>query len=529
MKEGDILVDRFEIAARLGRGGMGEVFTARDRKLGREVAVKALLAQQADAEMIGRVRQEARALAAVKHAAVVEIYDLIEHGDDVFIVMEKLDGEPLDARFAARGRMALEDAIALASSLLDGLAAVHDAGIVHRDLKPANVFLQRGADGREHVRLLDFGVSRPRAGESVVRTVEGSVIGSALYMAPEQAKGAPECGPAVDQWSVGVILYEALTGRTPFIAESWFHALTQLVTETAPPLRTFAPDVPERVASVVDRALRSEASERHTSVRAMREALLDALAVAHAPDAHAVAERATGSSDRVAVIAKPSDLPAKRAVPQGGARLRAALPIVLVACGLFLVLAAAALAVRESPRADGRTSQDDLAAQAARADVTPDVGPISRLAVRSVPSPADMNDHAASATLESRDASTIASGTLPSPRPRTKVMREAMTTAPASSGAAAPAAASASAAPPSLPSASGRVMVSTEDGARVAVEGRSERATARFRRAGEHARVVLVLPAGTHWIRCTIPGEMDPVRVRVVVRPDEDTRASCFR
>lgn len=263
---GRTLGGRYALRERIGEGGMGAVYVALDTALGREVAVKLLLGREALSA--SRFAREARAAAAVRHEHVITLHDAGALDDGTpFLVMERLEGESLDRRIAA-GPVELADALAIASQLLAGLEAVHRAGIVHRDVKPANVFLVRG-EGL-HVKLLDFSVAKIADASRLTRS--GEVVGTPRYLSPEQARGAP-FGPQADVWSVGVVLYELLTGRRPFEADTLAALVTSILLDEPAPPSTHRPELPPAVDRVLALALAKDPPDRYESAAAMRMAL----------------------------------------------------------------------------------------------------------------------------------------------------------------------------------------------------------------------------------------------------------------
>ncbi len=221
----------YEILSLLGKGGMGEVYRARDTKLGREVAIKLLLEEVSnDPDRLARFEREARALASLNHPNVATLYGLETEGDTSFLVMEMIEGETLADRIE-RGPIPIEEAIRLFREIAEGLEAAHEKGVVHRDLKPANIKV--GGDGAtlsggSRVKILDFGLAKAMApdGESghssmsesptmtMAATQRGEILGTAAYMSPEQARGKT-IDKRADVWSFGVCLYEALSGERP--------------------------------------------------------------------------------------------------------------------------------------------------------------------------------------------------------------------------------------------------------------------------------------------------------------------------
>ena len=271
-------LDAYEIVARVGSGGMGEVWLARDSKLNRQVALKVLppdLTQ--DPSRVARFQQEARAASALNHPNVCTIHALGETPDgQQFIAMEFVEGETLRQRLAGRPvtrREALDFAVQVASAL----TAAHAAGVVHRDVKPENVMVRR--DGI--VKVLDFGLAKlaPVGHESadahtthaVVRTDAGTVVGTVDYMSPEQARGQP-VDARTDIWSLGVVLYELVAGRRPFAGQSSSDVLAGILEHEPAPLARFEPDAPHELQRIVAKALRKDREQRY---QVMKDLLLD--------------------------------------------------------------------------------------------------------------------------------------------------------------------------------------------------------------------------------------------------------------
>ncbi len=274
---GTVVGGKYRLEAPIGQGGMASVWRATHTALGSSVAVKLLESFGAGrARMKRRFVREAKLAANLTHRNVVHIldYGMMEDGQP-FMVMELLEGQSLAERFESEGPALTDlEVLDIGAELLGGLAAVHDAGIVHRDVKPENVFLVRDADG-VYPKLLDFGISRSLAdGDEARMTNTGMVVGTPLYMSPEQARGLKDIDPLTDLWSVGIILYEALTGGVPFESENMGDILIKVATETVPPLQAERPDLPEVLVNAVMRALEKDRSKRWQDARAMRDALV---------------------------------------------------------------------------------------------------------------------------------------------------------------------------------------------------------------------------------------------------------------
>ena len=258
----------YDIVAAIGAGGMGEVYRARDTRLGRDVAVKVLpSALIADPAALARFEREARAVAAINHPNILALHDIGTDNGIAHAVMELLEGETLKKRLESGPpppRKALEWAVQLAL----GLAAAHDRGIVHRDLKPENVFLTR--DGR--IKILDFGVARRDRVEGDVdsnlttKTEHGRFIGTPAYASPEQVVGEPAT-PRSDLFSFGVVLYELLTGTHPFLRETVADTMTAILRADPPLLTGAVPGAPPAALRVIEHCLEKQPSERPSSAR----------------------------------------------------------------------------------------------------------------------------------------------------------------------------------------------------------------------------------------------------------------------
>ena len=262
-----LLGDRYRLGERIAAGGMGAVYRAVDETLGRQVAVKVLRRELADdPTFLERFRREARAAAGLSHPGVAGVYDYGELGGQPFIVMELVEGETLAERLAARGRLPWREAFAIGEQVAAALAAAHAHGLVHRDVKPANILLSR--DGR--AKVTDFGIAQ--AAQTVTLTRTGMVLGSANYVAPEQAKGG-HVGPAADLYSLGCVLFEAVTGETPYRGGNAVAIATQHVSAPVPDPREQAQDLPPEAAALITRALQKHPAGRFPSGTAMAAAL----------------------------------------------------------------------------------------------------------------------------------------------------------------------------------------------------------------------------------------------------------------
>jgi serine/threonine protein kinase len=270
-------VSHYRITAKLGEGGMGEVYRAHDERLDRDVAIKVLPEAVAEDRIrLSRFEREARAVAKLTHPNILEVYELGEHEHRPFMVTELLVGQTLRDRLHG-GTLGWRAAAEIGAAIADGLAAAHQAGIVHRDLKPSNVFLT--SDRR--VKILDFGLARSLDrsddGESRSPTVSrhtepGSVLGTAGYMSPEQVRGDP-AEPPSDIFSLGCVLYEMICGRRAFLRETAVETMAAILTEPTPDLTASTTEAPPELARIVARCLAKDAVARFQSASDLSFAL----------------------------------------------------------------------------------------------------------------------------------------------------------------------------------------------------------------------------------------------------------------
>ena len=259
---GSVFDGRYRIERKLGAGGMADVYLAEDQELGRRVAIKILNDRHAaDDSFIERFRREAKNAAGLSHPNIVSIYDRGEAEGTYYIAMEYLDGRSLKELIVGRGPAPIKVSIDYARQILAAVGFAHKHGIVHRDIKPHNVLV--GPEGR--LKVTDFGIARSGASQM---TEVGSIIGTAQYLSPEQARGAP-VDQTSDLYSVGVVLYEMLTGQVPFTGDTPLEIAMKHLSEVPKPPSELRPEVPHDLDSVVLRALAKDPSERYQSAEEM--------------------------------------------------------------------------------------------------------------------------------------------------------------------------------------------------------------------------------------------------------------------
>jgi serine/threonine-protein kinase len=270
---GSLLGGKYRIEKLLGHGGMGAVYLAENVDIGRKVAIKILHADFAtDAGILQRFRMEARAAAQIGHPGIVDVLDLGTTTEGAeFIVMERLEGETLGARIKRHGSLSPDDVVPIICEVLDALGAAHEKKIVHRDLKPENIFLTERPV--KQTKILDFGISKFSGTEDVSLTRTGTVMGSPLYMSPEQARGAKDINHSTDLYSVGAILYEALSGQPPFNGATYNEVIANVLMEKHAPLTQLKPELPQEISTVVDRLLAKYPNERPSDAAAAKHAL----------------------------------------------------------------------------------------------------------------------------------------------------------------------------------------------------------------------------------------------------------------
>jgi serine/threonine protein kinase len=359
----------YQALSLLGEGGMGAVYLAEHPGIGRRVAIKVLKSELGhDPQLLTRFLNEARAANAIRHPNIIEVLDsgTTERGAS-YLVMELLEGESLSGRIKRLSRLDEKSAIEIAMQTASGLGAAHAKGIIHRDLKPDNLFVipEESDAARERVKILDFGIAKLHlmAGDSL-KTRTGTLMGTPVYMSPEQCLGTKEVDHRSDIYSLGIIIYEMLAGRPPFISEGFGELLSMHLHEKPGSLRAFAPQVSPEVEFAVMRMLAKKPDERYPSMADVRAALAAAAGLPHT----LVPEHKLGSTDQFGVRAtlaahaaesKPRTLSPTTLTP--GGLTASAIPEVTVkvrkqpwaavgiACGLIAVAVLAAVILRKGP------------------------------------------------------------------------------------------------------------------------------------------------------------------------------------
>jgi serine/threonine-protein kinase len=273
---GEVVGGRYRVGELIAWGGMGVVYAAHDEALQRKVALKIVRNDFADnQEAVARFLNEARAAATLKSEHVARVLDVgqLDNGTP-FMVLEHLEGADLARTLQAHGTLSVEQAVDYILQACEALAEAHKAGIIHRDLKPENLFVSRGPDGSPVVKVLDFGISKRLKG-NVGRSITNPAtnVGSPLYMSPEQMKSPSNVDARSDVWSMGAVLFELLTGRSPFDSDSIPEICAKVLSVEPPTLRTLNPEFPPELDAVVMRCLRKDPAERFDNVAQLASAL----------------------------------------------------------------------------------------------------------------------------------------------------------------------------------------------------------------------------------------------------------------
>jgi serine/threonine-protein kinase len=306
---------QYRVVRELGRGGMARVFEAEHIHLNKRVAVKVMHSLfRGEAASEARFLREGRAAARVRHLHVVEVFDVGVEAGVPFLVMEYLEGQTLAQLLHARGSLPLQTVVEIFLPVLSAVAAAHDLGLVHRDLKPSNVMLTLQNRGALHPIVLDFGISK-LADEDESLTVSGTVLGTVHYLAPEQANGAKFSSAQSDQYALGVMLYECVTGERPFSGDGHYNLMHAIVTGNVRPVEELNPSLPRELAAIIRRAMRRAPELRFASVRELGRALLPFASPAESARWAAEFDQTTERVDETAVSLEVLAAPATGATP----------------------------------------------------------------------------------------------------------------------------------------------------------------------------------------------------------------------
>ena len=387
VRVGDVLAGKYQVEGILGAGGMGVVVSARHLQLDERVALKFLRPDAvADEEAMTRLAREAKAAVKIKSEHVARVIDVgtLETGAP-YIVMEFLEGCDLAAWLRQKGPLPIDQAVEFVLQACEAIAEAHSLGIIHRDLKPANLFVTRRNDGVVSIKVLDFGISKYVNAGDMAGTQTSAIMGSPYYMSPEQMRSSRDVDPTSDIWALGIILYELLAGKTPFMAETFPEVCVRVATEPPASLRPVRPDVPPGLEATITKCLKKDRRSRFRDVADLAFSLRE-----FAPPRAVVSiERISGILRRspvplmAATAIAPSETVSATMSPLGRttahanpprSSLRAAIALALVAA-TGVILVAAFVVRRGAPGADPAVTHADAPPpHVASGAVVPDPG-----------------------------------------------------------------------------------------------------------------------------------------------------------
>jgi len=331
---GDLIQSRYRLTRLLGTGASGTVWAARNELIDRDVALKVMRPEVAeDAVALQRFFNEAKASGRVRSPSIVEILDLGQAEDgSPFLVFELLEGESLDEKLRREGTIGAESLLEMLVGVARALSLAHAQGIIHRDLKPANLFVTRGPTGALIAKILDFGISKvfdTGANFSLTRT--GTVVGSPAYMSPEQAAGREDIDGRADIWSLGVVMYEALTGTLPHQAANYNALMVRILTQDCDPIATRKTELPASVCAIVDACLKRERDDRTSGAELLANQMEAALRELRAVRYRGMGRRAEDRPTEDTMAQRPTLAMASGAKGRGKSRAMSRRSVAIIA------------------------------------------------------------------------------------------------------------------------------------------------------------------------------------------------------
>jgi eukaryotic-like serine/threonine-protein kinase len=427
------VVGKYAIVRLLGQGGMGAVYEARHSELSRRFAVKFLLPEfTSHREVLARFESEAKAAGGLEHPNLVAVTDVGRAVDGApYLVMEFLQGEDCAHLLRRLGPLPVVRAADIVLQVCRGLAVAHKAGIVHRDLKPENLFVTDAGDGSDRVKVLDFGIAQIRSPDRSRLTRTGATMGTANYMSPEQAHGAGDIDSRTDVWSLGVVLYELLSGRKPFEGERFLQVIHQVLDTTPPPLASLRAGLPPNLIALVERAMAKNVAERLPSVAALADGLAPFAGRAPSPPIRDVSALAPTQPTPATVLPRALIEPAKttgltsaksHASEAASPTRRTPIRWAVASLGAAVVVATGAFVARSGTGAHP-TAEAGPAQMTAQGEVKPAVRVAASAAPVTAPPPAlsvaPRGDEAGAQALSELSEQGPDKSVRPAPRPRT--------------------------------------------------------------------------------------------------------------